>query len=240
MTFTSESTFAEVIATAKGRAVLATHLPELLEGSRTLRDPNLALANLPYPWPRRLPALLRDLNNPAQAVWPEDVEQLSMNALDRQSFAPRFTPWDAAPEKIKLSAESVTHPAGAPSLSLDGEWQLAEGGKLTDRLNGAWDDAIPAQVPGSVHSALVDAGRIPETTFGRNQEIARQESFKTWWLRYEFDRPEDLLGADLRFGGVANRCAVWLNRRDVGQPRRHVRRTRIRYRRKTSGRTHTP
>ena len=116
----------------------------------------------------------------------------------------------------RSAAESVAHPAGAPSLSLDGEWQLVEGGKLTDRLNDAWDDAIPAQVPGSVHSALVEAGRIPETTFGRNQEIARQESFKTWWLRRDFARPDDLVGADLRFGGVANRCTVWLNGEMLG------------------------
>ncbi len=216
MKFTGDSTLAEVIASAKGRAVLATHLPELLEGSGTLRDPNLPLADLPYPWHRRLPALLRDLNRPAEDVWLQDLEQLSMNALDRESFAPRFTPWDAAPEDVELSAESLAHARGAPSLSLNGEWQLAEGGKLTDRLNGVWDDSIPAQVPGSVHSALVEAGRLPETTFGRNQEIARAESFKTWWLRREFARPDDLVGEDLKFGGVANRCTVWLNGEMLG------------------------
>ena len=216
MTFTSDATLAEVIASAKGRAVLATHVPELLEGSKTLRDPNLALADLPYPWHRRLPALLRDLNRPAAEVWAQDAEQTSMNALDRESFAPRYTPWDATPQDVGLSAEVVTQATGPSSLCLDGEWRLAEGGKLTDRLNGAWDDSIPAQVPGSVHSALVEAGRIPETTFGRNQEIARQESFKTWWLRRDFARPDDMIGADLRFGGVANRCTVWLNGEMLG------------------------
>ena len=216
MTFTAHATLAEVIASAKGRAVLATHLPELMDGSRTLPAPHLALADLPYPWHRRLPALLRDLNRPAQAVWPEDAEQLSMNALDREAFAARFTPWDAQPEDIALRTQAPRHPAGAPRLSLDGEWQLAEGGQLTDRLHGAWDDAIPAQAPGSVHSALVAAGRIPETTFGRNQEIARQESFKTWWLRRDFARPDDIAGDRLMFGGVANRCTVWLNGRMLG------------------------
>lgn len=216
MAFNGDSTLAEVIASAKGRAVLATHLPELLEDSRALRNPKQALADLPYPWPRRLPALLRDLNRPAEEVWAQDSEQLSMNALDRQAFAPRFTPWDAEAEEIALVAEPVTHPAGAPRLSLDGEWQLAEGGKLSDRLTGEWDDAIPARVPGSVHTALVKAGRIPETTFGRNQEIARLESFKTWWLRREFAGPADMVGARLMFGGVANRCTVWLNGKMLG------------------------
>ena len=216
MNFTGDSTLAEVIASAKGRAVLVTHLPELLDGSQALRNPNLALADLPYPWHRRVGALLRDLNRPAEEVWAQDAEQLSLNALDREAFAPRFTPWDAEAEEVSLVAEPIAHPAGSPSLSLDGEWQLAEAGKLTDRLNSDWDDAIPAQVPGSVHTALVEAGRIPETTFGRNQEIARQESFKTWWLRCDFARPDDMVGERLIFGGVANRCTVWLNGKMLG------------------------
>jgi len=125
MTFSGDATLAEVIASAKGRAVLVTHLPELLEGSQALRNPDQALNDLPYLWRKRLPALLRDLSRPAEDVWLQSHEQHSMNALDRESFAPRFSPWDAAPEDIGLRAESVTHSAGAPSLSLDGEWQLA-------------------------------------------------------------------------------------------------------------------
>ncbi len=216
MTFTGDSTLAEVIASAKGRAVLATHLPELLEGSQALPNLDQTLAVLPYPWHLRLPALLRDLNRPAEEVWAQEGEQLSMNALDRAAFAPRFTPWDAEAEEVALVAESVAHPAGAPRMSLDGDWQLAEGGKLSDRLVGDWDDAIRARVPGSVHAALVEAGRIPETTFGRNQEIARQESFKTWWLRRDFARLEGMVGERLMFGGVANRCTVWLNGKMLG------------------------
>ena len=67
-----------------------------------------------------------------------------------------------------------------------------------------------------MHTALVEAGRIPETTFGRNQEIARQESFKTWWLRRDFARPDGMVGERLLFGGVANRCTVWLNGKMLG------------------------
>ena len=216
MKFTADSTLAEVIASAKGRAALATHLPELLEGTAAAPDLNLKLARLPYPWHLRLKALLRDLNLPASEIWLEDAEPLTMDAIDRQAFAPRFTPWDEPPEAVALDAGSLAHPASPPSLSLDGEWQLAEGGKLSERLDGDWEDAIPARVPGSVHTALVEAGRIPETTFGRNQEIARGESFKAWWLRREFTRPEDMLGEELRFGGVANRCTVWLNGKMLG------------------------
>ncbi|MCY3833391.1 MAG: beta-mannosidase [Chloroflexi bacterium] len=217
MTFTSDTPLYQVLASLKGRALLVKHLPELLAGSELLRNPGRTLAELaPLDRRRTLPALLDDLNRSVADGWLEDGERLSMDELDRRAFAPRFTPWDAQAETVELSVESVAHPAGAPRISLDGEWQLAEGGKLAERLSGAWDDAIPARVPGSVHSALVEAGRIPDPSFGRNQIIARQESFKTWWLRREFARPADMEGETLMFGGVANRCTVWLNGQMLG------------------------
>ena len=140
----------------------------------------------------------------------------SLDQVDRESFAPRFTPWDGDAVAIALSGAALSHPAGAPQLCLDGDWQLAEGGKLDDRLGGDWSDAIPAQVPGSVHTALVAAGRLPDPTYGLNQKIARAESFKTWWMRREFTLAESFDGATLAFGGVANRCTVWLNGKMLG------------------------
>ena len=71
---------------------------------------------------------------------------------------------------------------GPPCISLDSNWVLAEGGSEMERLSADWNDAIPAVVPGSVHTALLAAGRIPDPYVGKNDEIALQESFKTWWL----------------------------------------------------------
>ena len=51
-----------------------------------------------------------------------------------------------------------------------------------------WADAVPAAVPGSVHGALQSAGRIPDPKSGRQDSIARDKSFQTWWLRGEEDR----------------------------------------------------
>ena len=142
--------------------------------------------------------------------------QKSLDEIEREEFAPRFTPWDAEPELVALDDSPITHPQGMEVLSLDGAWQLAEGGKLADRLGGEWTDAIPANVPGSVHTALVEAGIIPDPSFGLNQAIARQESFKTWWMRCDFPRPASLRGEALMFEGVANRCTVWLNGKMLG------------------------
>ncbi len=142
--------------------------------------------------------------------------QKSLDEIERVEFAPRFTPWDDEPESLALDNSPITHPQGTEVLSLDGSWQLAEGGKLADRLDGQWSDAIPANVPGSVHTALVEAGILPDPSFGLNQAIARQESFKTWWMRRDFSCPAELRGDELMFEGVANSCTVWLNGNMLG------------------------
>lgn len=140
----------------------------------------------------------------------------SLDEIEREEFAPRFTPWDTEPELVALNATPIAHPPAPEVLSLDGSWQLAEGGKLSDRLGGQWSDAMPASVPGSVHTALVEAGIIPDPTVGLNQQIARQESFKTWWMRRDFSCPAGFEGDTLMFEGVANSCTVWLNGEMLG------------------------
>lgn len=156
-----------------------------------------------------------DAGNP-DANQAERLALQSLDEIERVEFAPRFTPWDDEPESVVLRDLPIVHPPGMAHLSLDGPWQLAEGGKLADRLGGQWSDGIPANVPGSVHTALVEAGIIPDPTFGLNQAVARQESFKTWWMRREFQSPAGLMGDALMFNGVANRCTVWLNGEMLG------------------------
>ena len=80
-----------------------------------------------------------------------------------------------------------------------------------------WTQTIPAVVPGSVQTALLKAGRIPDPYIGRNDGIARQESFKTWWLKTKFERPKDVSGERLVFGGICDSCAIWLNGQKLGE-----------------------
>ena len=84
-----------------------------------------------------------------------------------------------------------------------------------DEKNAPWEEAIPAQVPGSVHTALVANEKLPDPPFDQNQKIARKESFKTWWFKKTFQRPKE---SDVRltFGGVCNKCDVWLNGEFLG------------------------
>jgi beta-mannosidase len=117
---------------------------------------------------------------------------------------------------LRLHPVRVAHPAAPPVMSLDGMWLMAEGGGEDSRLGTPWTDAIPARIPGSVHAALVAAGRLPDPTIGRNQILVAQASYKTWWFQTTFPRLESLKGERLVFDGVCNRCTVWLNGKQLG------------------------
>jgi beta-mannosidase len=63
---------------------------------------------------------------------------------------------------------------------------------------------------------LVEAGRLPDPTFGVNQKLAKKASFRTWWMKRTFARPTGAQGEKLVFEGVCNRCSIWLNGQELG------------------------
>ena len=141
----------------------------------------------------------------------------SLDDIERDSFQPGETPWDLHPTEVGLRKGKVRHAPDRLGICLDGGWVLAEGGTESERLNGHWDDACPYTVPGSVHRALFEQGRLPDPTFGINQNRAREESFKTWWVQRKFSYQHDSGKTILRFQGVANTCTVWLNGTCLGR-----------------------
>jgi beta-mannosidase len=170
----------------------------------------------------------------AFAAPPPATERKSLNDTDREAFNPGPSPLEGSFETVRLRPGRVTLPKGAPVVSLDGEWKMVEGDdgdnpfsglvnnlgvfdplKITDKwdqpLADRWEKAIPAEVPGSVHAALVEAGRIPDPTFGKNVDIARKFSFKPYWFKRTFKLPEGFNDPRLVFGGVAVESRVWLN-----------------------------
>lgn len=136
---------------------------------------------------------------------------MSIDEADRISFNAGPAPFDSPAEKIILSPGKTDQPTGAEVLVLDGTWKMAEDGNLVERLAGCWPDAIDAQVPGSVHTALQKAGKIPDPKFAKYDAMAREKSYHTWWFKKEFARPQNAADAELVFDGVAIRCTAWLN-----------------------------
>ena len=144
-------------------------------------------------------------------------EVKSLDQIDRELFAPGPSPLEGPARTVALSSGKAARAAGPPVISLNEGWEMAAGGEASQRLTSAWPEALPAVVPGSVQTALLQAGRIPDPYVGRNDEIAREESFKTWWLRRTFQRPADMPGARLVFGGICDSCAIWLNGEKLGE-----------------------
>ncbi|MGC8667132.1 MAG: glycoside hydrolase family 2 protein [Chthonomonadales bacterium] len=156
------------------------------------------------------------------------LKGVSLDDLDRRAFRPGPGPLQVPATQIELSPGAGKDHARVPeilkasSVSLDGVWEMAGGHpgspdpqeRLADK---PWPDAIPARVPGSVHTALFVAGKIPDPSVGLNADIAREQSFKEWWFRRRFDLGDIPAHTELRFDGVDYSCTVWLNGHLLGR-----------------------
>ena len=141
----------------------------------------------------------------------------SLDQIDRESFASGPSPTDGNAKVIELVPGRAEHTSGPSTISLDGDWVMAAGGSKDERLAGNWQDALSAVVPGSIQTALLAAGKIPDPYVGKNDEIARAESFKTWWLKRSFQRPHNTTDEKLIFGGICDACSIWLNGTKLGE-----------------------
>ena len=96
----------------------------------------------------------------------------SLDEIELREYSPKPALPDT-PAVASVALDVLT--SGQPQrkvVSLDGLWDMVQDGNY-DRAYGDWENIIPAQVPGSVHAALQDAGVIPDPTFGKNDAIAR-------------------------------------------------------------------
>ncbi|MHB1454082.1 MAG: glycosyl hydrolase 2 galactose-binding domain-containing protein [Saccharofermentanales bacterium] len=140
----------------------------------------------------------------------------SLEEVERVRFEADSAPFSLKIETVDLSPVNIVHLPANEELLLDGEWQLAEEGTPQSRLSGEWEDSVKARVPGSVHTALFEAGLIPDPAVGVNQRIARKASYKSWWMKKTFLCPEDQRFEKLVFNGICNKCTIWLNGQELG------------------------
>lgn len=165
-------------------------------------------------------ATYQDLSTLTNPVRTGSLTGGPLEEIEKASFRPGPGPLDSEPELVELAEGEAQHPTGPVILKLDGVWQMIEGASdesdIQSRLADEWSGSIPATVPGSVHTALWKAGRIPDPYFGLNQAIAREQSYKTWWFRTTFDRPKGASGERLVFDGVCSSATFWLNGKKLG------------------------
>ena len=97
-------------------------------------------------------------------------------------MSPPASPMAASPTTVTLSSGKA--PAQSEvnyTLSLDGTWKMTSTGKASDLAAGkGWDKAYDAAVPGSIYTALTDAGVIQDPYLSDNMKSANKYSEKSW------------------------------------------------------------
>ncbi len=131
-------------------------------------------------------------------------------------FRNEASPMDGSPKDVTLTTGDPGHRETNTVISLDGTWDMTDKGGLSDLVAGrGWDSAIDATVPGSIYTALTDAGVIPDPYVGDNMKTAQNQSQKNWYLRRTFTYNGDGRAVELGFDGLCNVADIYLNGRKV-------------------------
>ena len=123
------------------------------------------------------------------------------------------SPMSGTPKTVTLSTASApTQNEKNYTLSLDGTWKMTSEGKAADLAAGkGWDKAYDAQVPGSIYTALTDAGVIQDPYLSDNMKQANKYSEKNWYFYRTFTYEGKGERVELAFDGLCNVADIYLN-----------------------------
>ncbi|GAA4587916.1 hypothetical protein GCM10023194_38220 [Planotetraspora phitsanulokensis] len=143
--------------------------------------------------------------------------------LAARPSATGWTDWgtrDHEAPALRVAADGTVPLESGWTLTMD-EWAGGQGADLS--LPGAdtrrW---LPATVPGTVLTSLVDQGHLPDPVAGfGNLHIPEALSRHSWWYRRGFRLPRGLPTGPgrhiwLEFDGVNHTADIWLNGRRIG------------------------
>ncbi len=122
------------------------------------------------------------------------------------------------PETVVLSTDNVPDIADSNyNIDLDGVWKMTSSGSISRLKNGeGWDNAIDAEVPGSIYTALMKAGVIDDPYLSDNMKSANSQSQKNWYLSRTFNYSGSGNNVMLCFEGVCNVADFYLNGTKIG------------------------
>ncbi|HJD24505.1 MAG TPA: hypothetical protein H9694_10255 [Firmicutes bacterium] len=143
----------------------------------------------------------------------------SLDQREKALWSPAPAPFEGPAVALEPCAEDGPLPDGVRTFSLDGAgWEMIDGGTVAERTDPAipWEGALKARIPNTVHTILYENGVIPDPLFAKNDKLARENSYKTWWFRREFDFDEDFADPRLCFDGVCYNAVFWLNGHFLG------------------------
>jgi beta-mannosidase len=96
-------------------------------------------------------------------------------------------------------------------IELDGEWILQQAGK---------NETLKATVPGTVHTDLLAAGKIPDPYYRDNEDSLQWIGEVDWIYRRSFEVPEDFLRQKqilLRCEGLDTMAAIKINSQQIAK-----------------------
>ena len=111
------------------------------------------------------------------------------------------------------------------TIDLDGTWMMKDftrgiGFQKKVFMPGMEPkDCLPYQVPGTVRTALLEAGEITDPYFGYDNEKTLWVEQKEWWFFRKFSVDANLKGKliDLAFEGTSFKGEFWVNGNRVGE-----------------------
>ncbi len=127
------------------------------------------------------------------------------------------SPMSGTPKTVTLSTGKA--PAQSEknyTLSLDGTWKMISTGKVSELAAGkGWDKAYDAAVPGSIYTALTEAGVIEDPYVGDNMKRANKYSEKNWYFLRTFTYEGKGERVELAFDGLCNVADIYLNGKKI-------------------------
>ncbi len=160
--------------------------------------------------------------------WPLQVVQFAGNTAPQEPWTmPQRNAPFSKPVAAPLPPAETTLAEGSPGdWALSGGWKLAEAPAVSaspDAISTRGFDTtgwMPATVPGTVLTTMIDRGLYPDPDFGLNNlDIPEKLNRQDYWYRAEFETPgtDGLPRLTLRLDGINYLAEVWLNGQLLGK-----------------------
>jgi hypothetical protein len=178
--------------------------------------------------------LARELPDPELVVFEEGSKPWAVQVVQYAGNTAPQEPW-TMPKRNAPFSKPVAAPLPPAQTTLaeqsPGDWTLSGGWKLAEAPGvaataeqiatagfdtSAW---MPATVPGTVLTTMIDRGRYPDPDFGLNNlAIPERLNLQDYWYRAEFATPSTQQGShmELVLDGINYRAEMWLNGHRIG------------------------
>ena len=102
-------------------------------------------------------------------------------------------------------------PSAVQVIDLNGEWTLRQSGKK---------EVIKAVVPGTVHTDLLAAGKIPDPYYQDNEDRVQWIGEADWLYKRTFSVPKEYLFNEqvlLHCEGLDTLATIWINSQEIAR-----------------------